>query len=91
MSGSTPNDADVWIHQNAWFHLGTFDKGFKTQYRIKGGSDNSVYAFVLNGNITINNQALGARDGFGVWDIAQLDIQADSKAELLLMEVPMQI
>lgn len=86
-----PNDAGVWIHQNAWFHLGTFDKGFKTQYRIKGGSGNGVYAFVLNGNITINGQALGARDGFGVWDIAQLDIQADSKAELLLMEVPMQI
>lgn len=86
-----PNDAGVWIHQNAWFHLGTFDKGFKTQYRIKGGSGNGVYAFVLNGNITINGQALGARDGFGVWDVAQLDIQADSKAELLLMEVPMQI
>jgi redox-sensitive bicupin YhaK (pirin superfamily) len=86
-----PNDAGVWIHQNAWFHLGTFDKGFKTQYRIKGGSGNGVYAFVLNGNITINGQTLGARDGFGVWDVAQLDIQADSKAELLLMEVSMQI
>lgn len=86
-----PNDEGVWIHQNAWFHLGTFDKGFKTQYRIKGGSGNGVYAFVLNGNITINGQTLGARDGFGVWDVAQLDIQADSKAELLLMEVPMQI
>lgn len=86
-----PNDAGVWIHQNAWFHLGTFDKGFKTQYRIKGGSGNGVYAFVLNGNISINGQALGARDGFGIWDVAHLDIQADSKAELLLMEVPMQI
>jgi len=86
-----PNDAGVWIHQNAWFHLGTFDKGFKTQYRIKGGTGNGVYAFVLNGNITINGQTLGARDGFGVWDAVELDIQADSKAELLLMEVPMQI
>ncbi len=86
-----PDDAGVWIHQNAWFHLSTFDKGFKTQYRIKSNSGNGVYAFVLNGNITINGQTLGARDGFGVWDVAQLDIQADSKAELLLMEVPMQI
>jgi len=86
-----PNDAGVWIHQNAWFHLGTFDKGFKTKYQIKGGSGNGVYAFVLNGTISINGQALGARDGFGIWDVAQLDIQADSKAELLLMEVPMQI
>ncbi|MBK9338456.1 MAG: pirin family protein [Lewinellaceae bacterium] len=86
-----PDDAGVWIHQNAWFHLGAFDKGFKTEYKIKGGSGNGVYAFVLSGKVSINGQALNARDGLGIWEVAQLDIQADSNAELLLMEVPMQI
>jgi redox-sensitive bicupin YhaK (pirin superfamily) len=86
-----PDDAGVWIHQNAWFHLGTLDKGFKTEYKIKGGSGNGVYAFVLSGNVSINGQALNARDGLGIWDVAKLDIQADTNAELLLMEVPMQI
>lgn len=86
-----PDDEGVWIHQNAWFHLGTLDKGFKTEYKLKGGAGNGVYAFVLSGNATINGQALGARDGFGIWDTAKFDIKADSNAELLLMEVPMQI
>jgi redox-sensitive bicupin YhaK (pirin superfamily) len=86
-----PDDTGVWIHQNAWFHLGTLDKGFKTEYKIKGGSGNGVYAFVLSGNVSINGQPLNARDGLGIWDVAKLDIQADTNAELLLMEVPMQI
>ncbi len=86
-----PEDAGVWIHQNAWFHLGALDKDFKTEYKIKGGSGNGVYAFVLSGNVSINGQALNARDGLGIWDVTKLDIQADTNAELLLMEVPMQI
>lgn len=88
----SPNSDDdgVWIHQNAWFHLGSLDNGFSTDYVLKG-KGNGVYAFVLSGDISINGQALGARDGFGVWDTDSLHIQADSQAELLLMEVPMTV
>jgi quercetin 2,3-dioxygenase len=82
-----PNDNGVWIYQNAWFHLGQFDKGFSTEYRIKT-KGNGVYAFVLNGEITVNDQQLKLRDGFGLWDIEKLAIKADTEAELLLMEVP---
>jgi hypothetical protein len=32
---------------------------------------------------------LGSRDGFGVWDVDQLNINANDDVELLLMEVPM--
>ena len=33
----SPNadDAGVWIHQNAWFHLGKFDKGITAEYSFK--------------------------------------------------------
>ena len=88
----SPNaeDEGVWIHQNAWFHLGTFDKGHSTSYKIKA-EGNGVYAFVLKGEITINNQSLEARDGFGIWDITELSITAASESELLLMEVPMNV
>ena len=51
-----------------------------------------MYFFVLNGECTINGQKLEKRDGFGLWDIKSLDIEADSQdAELLLMEVPMSL
>lgn len=85
-----PDDAGVWIHQDAWFNLGKFDKGVSTEYRIhKPG--NGVYAFVLNGDVTLAGQQLHTRDGFGIWDTEKFDIRADSNAEFLLMEVPMQL
>lgn len=86
----SPNadDEGVWIYQNAWFHLGNFDKGVSTNYNIKA-KGNGVYAFILKGDVTINDQALTTRDGFGIWDIDSLTIKADSDAEILLMEVPM--
>ena len=80
----------VWIHQDAWFHLGKLDKDFSTEYIIKK-KGNGVYAFVLNGDITIDGQMLSARDGFGIWDTDKIDVKADSDSELLLMEVPMTI
>lgn len=86
-----PDDAGVWIHQDAWFHLGNFDKGFQTEYTLKRPEKNGVYAFVLEGSVNINGQSLGRRDGLGLWDTTKLNIQADEKAELLLMEVPMSL
>ena len=84
------DDAGVWIHQNAWFYLGKFDKEVTADYKIKT-KGNGVYAFILNGDITINDQPLITRDGFGIWDIESLSIKADSDAEFLLMEVPMNL
>jgi quercetin 2,3-dioxygenase len=88
----SPNadDAGVWIHQDAWFHLGNLDKDFETDYTFKK-EGNGLYVFVLNGDVTVNGQALNQRDGFGIWDVTKVTIKADSNAEVLLMEVPMEI
>lgn len=86
----TKDDQGVWIHQDAWFHLGNFSKETTQNYQIKK-SGNGVYAFVIKGNITINDQELSERDGFGIWDVAQLDIKASEGSRVLLMDVPMQL
>jgi len=83
-----PDDDGVWIYQNAWFHLGQFDTGFSAAYTIKA-KGNGVYAFILSGRVTINNQELNSRDGYGIWDIDKFSVKANSDAEFLLMEVPM--
>ena len=83
-----PDDPGVWIYQNAWFHLGKFDKNFRADYSIKL-KGNGVYAFILSGDVTIFNQKLNSRDGFGIWDIDKFSIEADTDTEFLLMEVPM--
>ena len=86
----SPNkdDAGVWIYQNAWFHLGDFDKGLNTEYQLKA-KGNGVYIFVLNGSIKIDGEILNTRDGFGIWDTDKFDIAVLENAEFLLMEVPM--
>lgn len=84
------NSHAVWINQDAWFSLGKFDQGVTTTYRFHL-KENGVYAFILNGNITVNDENLSTRDGFGVWDTDTLTIKAGSAAEFLLIEVPMKI
>jgi len=84
-----PDDDGVWIHQYAWFNMGTFDKNIKTKY-ILNKKGNGVYVFVLKGNATINNQVLEKRDGFGIWNIDDFEITSNTdQTEILLMEVPM--
>lgn len=83
------DDAGVWIHQDAWFHLGQFDNGVKSDYKIRR-KGNGVYAFVIKGDVTIEGQALHERDGLGVWDAESISLIANSQgAEVLLMDVPM--
>jgi redox-sensitive bicupin YhaK (pirin superfamily) len=86
----SPDDAGVWIHQDAWFHLGTFDQGHTVNYELKRPATHGVYAFIVEGDFTINSQALNKRDGYGLWKLNELTITADSdEARLLLLEVPM--
>lgn len=81
-------DDGVWVHQNAWFHLGDLEAGQEQAYTIHA-KGNGVYAFVLDGDVTIDGQSLNKRDGFGIWDTEKINIKADSKAKVLLMDVPM--
>jgi redox-sensitive bicupin YhaK (pirin superfamily) len=81
------NDGGVQIHQDAWFSLGKLDKDFSATYSLHK-KENGVYAFVIDGDATINGQKLNRRDGLGITETDKLEIKADSDAELLLMEVP---
>jgi quercetin 2,3-dioxygenase len=84
-----PDDAGAWIHQNAWFNMANLDSGIALDYTPHLAT-NGVYAFVISGNVTINEQALAPRDGFGLWNIDTINVRADSAAEVLLLEIPLQ-
>jgi redox-sensitive bicupin YhaK (pirin superfamily) len=83
-------DEGTWIHQNAWFHMGRFDKGQKLHYNLKD-ANNGVYAFIIEGDLIMEGQDLHKRDGFGIWDTDSFDITWQSDGRILLMEVPMQL
>lgn len=82
------NDQGVWIHQDAWFHLGQFTKETSETYQIKK-EGNGVYAFILEGEATVNGQPLFKRDGMGIWKTDSIQIKANPQTRILLMEVPM--
>jgi redox-sensitive bicupin YhaK (pirin superfamily) len=83
-------DDGVWIHQDAWFHLGSLDEGNTQSYQLKK-EGNGIYIFVISGEITVGDQKLNNRDGFGIWDVSEINILADTNAEVLVMEVPMKV
>ncbi len=84
------DDEGVWIHQDAWFHLGKFENNKSTTYSFKKES-NGVYVFVLSGKLEVNGQILNNRDGFGVWNAKSIDFKFNADSEVLLMEVPMNV
>ncbi len=88
----SPNadDAGVWIHQNAWFHLGKFDKDIAKEYTLKA-KGNGIYIFNLSGDLEVNDQLLNSRDGYGIWDVEKITLNAKTNAEFLIMEVPMNV
>jgi redox-sensitive bicupin YhaK (pirin superfamily) len=82
-------DDGVWIHQDAWFHLGSFDQGQQMSYTLKRPATHGVYIFVVEGEVTANGQQLEKRDGYGVWSLNEIQFSAVENCRLLLMEVPM--
>jgi len=86
----SPNEDDngVWIHQDAWFHLGDYESNKTDSYSIKK-EGNGVYIFVLEGDIVVNDQNLNKRDGYGIWETDSFTLHSNSTAKVLVMEVPM--
>ena len=86
-----PDDENaVWINQDAWFSLGKFSQESTTRYQIRKPG-NGVYAFILKGTVTLNGETVSDRDGLGIWDTDSIEIKADTDAEFLLIDVPMEL
>ncbi|VAW20904.1 Pirin [hydrothermal vent metagenome] len=80
----------VWIHQDAWVHLGKFESGGNEAYQLKK-EGNGIYVFILDGEAEVEGQKLGRRDGLGIWEVNQIDIRPIKNSRILLMEVPMPV
>jgi redox-sensitive bicupin YhaK (pirin superfamily) len=86
----SPNkdDEGVWINQDAWFHLGEFSEESQGDYQLRD-SENGVYAFVIEGTITIGDETLEKRDGLAIEETKSFMYEATPGTKVLLMEVPM--
>lgn len=79
----------LWIHQNAWFSIGTLDKGAEIDYKPQK-EGNGVFVMVVEGEFTVGDQKLHHRDAVGIWDTDSIKITANSEnARVLVIDVPM--
>jgi redox-sensitive bicupin YhaK (pirin superfamily) len=52
---------------------------------------NGLYFFIISGSVSIDGQKLDQRDGLGLLNTEKVRIVANENAEVLLMDLPMQI
>lgn len=84
-----PADEGAWIHQDAWFHIGRFEKGGTVTYDVRK-EGNGVYFFVIKGSFSIGGQELSTSDGYGVEDLQHINITSlEDDAQLLVIDVPL--
>ena len=82
-------DAGVWLHQDAWFHMGVFDEGRVFDYKLKKGG-NGLFAMVIEGKFEAAGKALERRDAVGITGADAVAFKTLSPdAQILLIEVPM--
>ena len=84
-----PDDAGVWIHQDAWFYLSDFDKDFSKKLSLKK-EGNGFYIMNIEGEIEVNGEKLERRDAIGIWATNEIEIKANSNTKFLVMEIPME-
>jgi hypothetical protein len=77
------------INQNAFFQMASIEANKTLNYKVQLAG-NGVYAFLISGEMKVNNNYnLYKRDAIGLWELENIEFEAQKDAELLLIEVPM--
>ena len=83
-----PDDQGVWIHQDAWFHLGDFSEATSLDYSLKK-EGNGLYIMVIEGSATVAGETLNRRDALGLSEVQNVPFEVAADSKILLMEIPM--
>lgn len=86
----SPNQDDEgsWIYSDTWINHGIFDTGQTLNYQLhKEG--NGLFIFLIEGELTIDDHVIERRDGFGLWDTNEVNLELKKDSRILLLEVPM--
>jgi hypothetical protein len=85
-----PNGPGMWIHQDAWFHMGDFNRSTEIEYKINKDG-NGVYVFLIEGSAEIAGEAIKKRDALGIWETDNFSLNMASNSRILLIEVPVNL
>ncbi|MBR08627.1 MAG: hypothetical protein CMP48_13235 [Rickettsiales bacterium] len=82
------NDSALWINQDAWFTLSDLDAQKSLEY-VPHRSDSGVYVFLIDGDLTANDEQLSKRDAIGFVHPEHVAIKAKNDSKILFIEVPL--
>jgi redox-sensitive bicupin YhaK (pirin superfamily) len=83
------NDDDgLKIHQDAWIYRTNLEAGKSLEHTLRA-EGNGVYAFVIDGSVTIEGNELNKRDALGISETSAINMTATTNSDILLIEVPM--
>ena len=76
-----------WIKQNATLSLDWFETGREARY-MTDPTNKALFIFVLEGVLLVHGNKISRRDAIGIWDAAELVLQAEQETEYIVIEVP---
>lgn len=76
------------INQGAYFSRIDLEEACSVNYPLFC-PDNGVYLFVISGSLSLGNICLNERDGAEISNVQHLNLTAQSKSQLLCIEIPM--
>ena len=76
----------VKIHQDATFYVSRLRAGDRVGRRLKPGR--RAFFYVIDGEVTLNGERLGAGDQARVTDVTELDIAGEREGEVILIDLP---
>ncbi|WP_298420015.1 pirin family protein [uncultured Kordia sp.] len=81
-------DDALWIHQDAYISIGNFNAEKTINFKLNNAA-HGIYIFLLEGEITIEDEILDTKDAIGIWDAENVQIKTHKDSKILVVEVPM--
>lgn len=82
------NPESVYIHQNAAFLLGRFDKNRQVSHTAVTPG-NGAFLFVIDGDVNLDGRSLKSGDAAALSDFDRIDLSTNKSSHLLLIETPL--
>jgi quercetin 2,3-dioxygenase len=83
------SDSDLWIHQDANLSMCLLEKGKSVVYTPTLEGKRGIYLFLIDGELTFENEKLDKRDALAITDPKKINLSAASDAHFLIIEVAM--
>ncbi len=82
------SEGTLWINQEARFSLAHLQARQNLNYALHH-QGHGAYVFIIEGEVSVMDEKLQARDGLGLEEIKDISFQALTDADLLVIEVPL--